>query len=149
MSKSFQFLKTNCFSEQAVQKLNIPRENVYEAIKGLLRGSDAHATDMIGSYFEPVEPTALFISLNEVKEIGFDTKKLQYIFDQKKSPVFMVFPPEWKIIEQIVEKRTKKIINQENQSVLDEKLKDVSEISMDYVLLKKLYDGNILFVNVF
>jgi hypothetical protein len=146
MSQQLYFLKTKCFSEQTVQKSNIARENVYEAIKAIFRGGDAHASEMIERYFELIEPIKLVIGINEFKEISPDfSTNLKLVFDKKSSSLFMVFQQEWNVIEQIVEKRTKEIINQKNNSPLDERLKEVSEIFRDYILLKNLYDGNILF----
>lgn len=148
MSQSFQFYKLKVFSEKTTQGFS--RENVYESLKSLLKGSDRYSSEMIEEYLELVPLSFMHISASEIEELIPELdKKLKYVFDPQLTTLFMVDEAIWSGVQVITEKAIREILREKSKSKTTNRLQDIYEISNDYILLSKLFEGKLLFVNIF
>lgn len=148
MSQRFYFYKSKVFSEEVTEGFS--RENVYESIKSLFKGSDSHAEEFIGKYFEVITIDSIRISYSAIEKINPNfSKRLNCIFNAKISHFFMIEPEIWSTLEKIVEQLIRNNLDKKNEEKTPDILKKNHEISREYVLLSELFNKKLLFGKIF
>lgn len=148
MPQKIYFYKAKIFSEEVTQGFS--RENVYESIKSLLKGSDSHAAEFIEKYFEVINIDYIRISYRAIEEINPSfSNKLNCIFNPDFSQFFMIESEIWSTLEKIVEQLIMNNLSQKNEEETTDILKENYEISREYVLLSELFNKKLLFGNIF
>lgn len=148
MSQIIYFYKAKIFSEEVTQGFS--RENVYESIKSLFKGSDSHAEEFIEKYFEVMTIDYIKISYSAMEKINPSfSNKLDCIFNPKFSHFFMIEPEIWSTLEKIVEQLIRNNLSRKNKEKTTDILKKNYEISREYVLLSEIFNKKLLFGKIF
>jgi hypothetical protein len=148
MSQDLYFYQFSWYSDKFI---DLPRENIFESVKALFKGSDRtsqNIDDMIQQYFGKLDLDFLEITYEDIQQIDSNfEQKQQFLFDKRKHSFFFIDECCWKNLESITDNKIKSIYD-EGKYELHERLKEVSEISKDYNHLKQYFDNKILFAQI-
>lgn len=148
MSQTLHFYKLVLFSEQTTEGFS--RENIYESLKCLFRGSDPYVAEMVEKHFEYINLDYVSISFGQIENIIPEiNQKILHLFNRRTSAFFIVEENIWLAIEQILHNKIIEIMKGRKKSEMADRLQKVSQICSDYTLLNKLFKSKLLFVNVF
>ncbi|KHG39421.1 MULTISPECIES: hypothetical protein [Aphanizomenon] len=146
MSQFLCFYKVNILSEEVK---NFPRENIYESVKLLFRGSDTttqNIEDMIQEHFTEIKLSILDITYENIQGINQNFEEQQkFIFDKTKSSFFFVTESDWEIIQIIIDKNIGSYFNKDREYSWQERLANITKICIDCDNLKQVFNNKQLF----
>jgi hypothetical protein len=128
---------------------NFPRENIYESVKLLFRGSDTttqNIEDMIQEHFTEIKLSILDITYENIQGINQNFEEQQkFIFDKTKSSFFFVTESDWEIIQIIIDKNIGSYFNKDREYSWQERLANITKICIDCDNLKQVFNNKQLF----
>ncbi|OBQ18623.1 hypothetical protein [Anabaena sp. AL93] len=144
MVQTLLFYKIKLLSENAT---DFSRENIYESIKNLLKGSDRVASDMIHKYFEEIIIDSVDISYEKIIKIDPNFEiEIKRIFDKTKSNFFLVDENMWYLMQEVIDGEIANIYQKELKFA--ERLNEIANVCQDYSHLKEVYEKKLLMADI-